>query len=101
MSSVLLTLQLIIQKEMYSQQAVNAYLIHRFLTDLVPRVLPPATRSEKFYAKHADDKGDHILMDENFNIRVSSTGSGLTLHRFHTPSTLSSPSCQFQISIIT
>ncbi|KAF5021907.1 hypothetical protein F66182_6055 [Fusarium sp. NRRL 66182] len=68
MSSIRLILELIIQEEMYSQQAVDAYLIHRYLIDLVPRVLPLAHGDEKFYLKHADDKGDHILVDEQFNI---------------------------------
>ncbi|CRK43375.1 hypothetical protein BN1723_005627, partial [Verticillium longisporum] len=48
MSSLRLTLDLIVREEMYSQQAVDAYLIHRFLMDLVPRVLPPVRHDEKF-----------------------------------------------------
>ena len=62
-------LDLIIQEEMYSHpQAVDAYLLHRFLLDLVPLVLPPTQDNDGFYLKHADDKGDHILVDEQFNI---------------------------------
>ncbi|EEU37153.1 uncharacterized protein NECHADRAFT_37196 [Fusarium vanettenii 77-13-4] len=67
-ASIQLILDLIIQEEMYSQQAVDAYLIHRYLLDLVPRVLPSAFDDNKFYLKHGDDKGDHILVDESFNI---------------------------------
>ncbi|KAI8680624.1 APH domain-containing protein [Fusarium sp. Ph1] len=67
-ASIRLILDLIIQEEMYSQQAVDAYLIHRYLLDLVPRVLPPVFDDEKFYLKHGDDKGDHILVDEHFNV---------------------------------
>jgi hypothetical protein len=67
-ASIQLILDLIIQEEMYSQQAVDAYLIHRYLLDLIPRVLPSAFDDNKFYLKHADDKGDHILVDESFNI---------------------------------
>ncbi|KAH6663155.1 hypothetical protein EV126DRAFT_436770 [Verticillium dahliae] len=48
MSSLRLTLDLIVREVMYSQQAVDAYLIHRFLMDLVPRVLPPVRHDEKF-----------------------------------------------------
>lgn len=66
--SIRLILDLIVRGEMYSQQAVDAYLIHRYLIDLVPRVLPSVQDDDKFYLKHADDKGDHILVDENFNI---------------------------------
>lgn len=69
-SSIQLILDLIVREEAYSQQAVDAYLIHRFLLDLVPRVLPlPSEQhSNQFYLKHADDKGDHILVDEHFNV---------------------------------
>ncbi|KAL2887601.1 udp-n-acetylmuramate--l-alanine ligase [Ceratocystis lukuohia] len=66
-SSVQLVLDLIVREELYSQKAVDAYLIHRYLLDIVPRVLP-ASDDEKFYLKHADDKGDHIMVDEEFNI---------------------------------
>jgi hypothetical protein len=31
-------------------------------------VLPAVHDDEKFYLKHADDKGDHILVDEHFNV---------------------------------
>ncbi|KAG5817964.1 hypothetical protein H9Q74_010093 [Fusarium xylarioides] len=67
-SSIQLILDLIVRDEMYSQQAVDAYIIHRYLIDLVPHVLPAVHDDEKFYLKHADDKGDHILVDEHFNI---------------------------------
>ena len=68
LSSLRLILDLVVRKEMYSQQSVDAYLIHRFLIDLVPLVLPSAHDDGKFYLKHADDKGDHILVDEDLNI---------------------------------
>ncbi|KAI0882820.1 kinase-like domain-containing protein [Annulohypoxylon maeteangense] len=67
-SSLQLLLDQILRQEMYSNRAVDAYLIHRFLLDLVPSVLSSAQDDGKFYLKHADDKGDHILVDENFNI---------------------------------
>ncbi|KAF7559438.1 hypothetical protein G7046_g4727 [Stylonectria norvegica] len=67
-SSLKLILDLIIREEMYSEQAVDAYLIHRYLVDLIPRVLSPVHGDDKYYLKHADDKGDHILVDEDFNI---------------------------------
>lgn len=38
-------LDLIIQEEMYSQMAVDAYLIHRFLIDLVPSVMSSSSQS--------------------------------------------------------
>lgn len=68
-ASLRLILDLILREEIYSQRAVDAYLIHRFLLDLVPSVLPPSEQMGKiFYLKHADDKGDHIMVDEDFNI---------------------------------
>ncbi|KAI5859849.1 hypothetical protein GGS23DRAFT_264210 [Durotheca rogersii] len=68
-SSLQLLLDLILRQEMYSQQAVDAYLIHRFLLDLVPSVLSSSAQDDhKYYLKHADDKGDHILVDEDFNV---------------------------------
>lgn len=68
-ASIRLVLDLIIREEIYTQQAVDAYLIHRFLLDLVPSVLPQPTQGiQRFYLKHADDKGDHILVDNDYNI---------------------------------
>ncbi|KAI9146759.1 hypothetical protein HJFPF1_13497 [Paramyrothecium foliicola] len=64
-----LILDLIVRKESYTQRPVDAFLIHRFLLDLIPQVAPPTQENGKFYLKHADDKGDHILIDETFNIR--------------------------------
>ncbi|KAI0845992.1 hypothetical protein F5Y00DRAFT_254938 [Daldinia vernicosa] len=68
-SEIRLILDLILREEIYSEQAVDAYLIHRFLFDLIPIVLSqPAQYEHKYYLKHADDKGDHIMVDEDFNI---------------------------------
>lgn len=67
--SLNLILDLILRDEMYSQQPVDGYLITRFLIDLIPSVLPsPPPTDRNFYLKHADDKGDHILVDDDFNI---------------------------------
>ncbi|OAA68950.1 Protein kinase-like domain protein [Cordyceps fumosorosea ARSEF 2679] len=67
-SHLRLILDRILAQEMYATQPVEAYLLHRFLVDLVPVLTPPASGNEKFYLKHDDDKGDHILVDESFNI---------------------------------
>lgn len=56
---------------MYSTQAVDAYLIHQYLLDLAPSVLPPSSTQDarqKYCLRHGDDKGDHILIDDAFNI---------------------------------
>ncbi|RMZ84189.1 hypothetical protein DV738_g604, partial [Chaetothyriales sp. CBS 135597] len=70
-ASLQLILDLILRGEMYSQQAVDAYLIHLFLIDLIPSISPSPSsiqNDQGYYLKHADDKGDHILVDEDFNI---------------------------------
>jgi len=68
-SSIKLIQDLIIREEMYAQNPVDAYLIHQFLLDLIPSVLPSQDSSDNgFFLKHADDKGDHILVDEDYNI---------------------------------
>ncbi|KAH9904130.1 hypothetical protein F4778DRAFT_734090 [Xylariomycetidae sp. FL2044] len=82
--SLELILDLILREEMYSDRAVDAYLLHRFLIDLLPYVLPSSAQQEQqkqqynddvdgdtqrhhYYLKHADDKGDHILIDDDYN----------------------------------
>lgn len=67
-ASIRLTLDLILRDELYAGRAVDAYLIHRFLLDLVPAVCKSSEGGQKFFLKHADDKGDHILVDEKYNI---------------------------------
>ncbi|KAI0871249.1 hypothetical protein GGS24DRAFT_472212 [Hypoxylon argillaceum] len=74
-SSLQLTLDLIRRSEMYTQRPVDAYLIHRFLLDILPTVLSSASavdntdgNSPRYFLKHADDKGDHIMVDEDFHI---------------------------------
>ncbi|KAJ8127627.1 hypothetical protein O1611_g6006 [Lasiodiplodia mahajangana] len=65
-----LILDLILRGEMYSQRPVDAYLVHRFLLDLVPLMVSKSIPDDNphYYLKHADDKGDHILVDEDYNI---------------------------------
>jgi aminoglycoside phosphotransferase (APT) family kinase protein len=64
-----LTLNLIVRQECYTPRAVDAYLIHRYLLDCVPAVLSHHTLDDgHFYLKHADEKGDHILIDDGANI---------------------------------
>ncbi|KAL5344008.1 hypothetical protein BJX70DRAFT_393430 [Aspergillus crustosus] len=64
-----LVLDLIAREEMYVNQPVNAYLIHRFLLDNVPEACSQRHLDDgEFYLKHADEKGDHILVDDDYNI---------------------------------
>lgn len=68
-SSIRLILNHILREEKYTSQPVDAYLIHRFLLDAVTKI-PPSSHDQtsQFYLKHADDKGDHILVDDEYNI---------------------------------
>lgn len=67
-ASIQRILELIVRKELYADRSADAYLIHRFLLDMIPRVLPELNQDHRFYLKHADDKGDHILVDEKYNV---------------------------------
>jgi hypothetical protein len=52
-----LVLDLTLRDEMYSQRAVDAYLVHRYLLDLVPTILPRVPpNDDKFSLRYADDK---------------------------------------------
>ncbi|CAI7610892.1 unnamed protein product [Penicillium palitans] len=62
-------LDLITRQEYYVNHPVDAFLIHRFLLDTVPDiVLRNDLDNGMFYLKHADEKGDQILVDNDFNI---------------------------------
>jgi aminoglycoside phosphotransferase (APT) family kinase protein len=62
-------LALICGRQLYTEYPVDAYLVYRFLKDNVSQLASrDANGSGEFFLKHVDDKGDHILIDENFNI---------------------------------
>ncbi|KAJ5474662.1 hypothetical protein N7475_004228 [Penicillium sp. IBT 31633x] len=64
-----LILDLITQQESYVNRPVDAFLIHRFLLENVPKVFSQNHLDDgMFYLKHADEKGDQILVDNEFNI---------------------------------
>ncbi|KAJ5923707.1 hypothetical protein N7454_008952 [Penicillium verhagenii] len=68
-SGIELTLDLILRQEIYTSRPIDAYLVHRFLLDNVAKVFSYNDLDDgKFYLRHADDKGDHVLVDEEFNI---------------------------------
>ena len=50
-----------------SSLPVDNYLSHLWRLEMLPTLLAPPT-ANSFYLKHFDDKGDHILVDENHNI---------------------------------
>ncbi|KAK4170708.1 hypothetical protein QBC36DRAFT_225993 [Triangularia setosa] len=70
---ILHILGLIEQEEIYMQRPVDAFLIHHFMLDLIPRVAELTggwddATTFPCYLKHADEKMDHILVDEHYNI---------------------------------
>lgn len=61
----------ILQKQRYTHWPIGAFLIHKFLLDVLPQVWTAGTanpQSEDCYLKHADDKGDLILVYSDYNI---------------------------------
>lgn len=71
-AEIKLILDLILRREMYSQHAVDAYLIHLFLLEILPSIADPIDSAQSeppsFFLKHPDDKGDHILVDNDYHI---------------------------------
>ncbi|KAG6047686.1 hypothetical protein E4U39_000208 [Claviceps sp. Clav50 group G5] len=55
-----------------AEQALDILLAHRFRLDLLDKVSKQTATAEKgseqFFLKHADDKGDHILVNTEFDI---------------------------------
>jgi hypothetical protein len=62
-----LILDLITRQELYAHRSVDAFLIHLYLLENLSVILNNLDDG-KFYLKHADEKGDHILVDDEFNI---------------------------------
>ncbi|CAG8948329.1 unnamed protein product [Penicillium salamii] len=64
-----LILDLIVRQEAYANRPIDAFLIHRYLQENLPTILPYASLDDaSFYLKHADEKGDQILVDDQFRI---------------------------------
>ena len=64
-----LILDLIMRQEAYANRPIDAFLIHRYLQENIPIILPHASLDDaSFYLKHADEKGDQILVDDQFRI---------------------------------
>ncbi|TGJ83703.1 hypothetical protein E0Z10_g5084 [Xylaria hypoxylon] len=64
-------LTLIADGQLYTEYPVDAYLVYRFLKDNAAQLAQQDTEAqvpEKFFLKHVDDKGDHLLVDKNLNI---------------------------------
>lgn len=48
--------------------SVDAYLAHRFRLDVTSSLWHNDPRRDQFFLKHPDDKGDHILVNESFDV---------------------------------
>lgn len=59
-------LALIADGQLYPQFPVEAYLVYRFLQDNADQL---SDSEDKFFLKHVDDKGDHLMVDEDLNER--------------------------------
>jgi hypothetical protein len=62
-------LELIADGQLYTEYPVDAYLVYRLLKDNATQSLSRVENEveERFYLKHVDDKGDHLLVDEELN----------------------------------
>ncbi|KAF6795377.1 hypothetical protein CMUS01_15936 [Colletotrichum musicola] len=58
-------LKLIADGQLYPQFPVEAYLVYRFLQNSSTQLSDP---EGAFFLKHVDDKGDHLLVDDEQNI---------------------------------
>ncbi|KAF6802574.1 hypothetical protein CSOJ01_11489 [Colletotrichum sojae] len=58
-------LMLITDGQLYPQFPLEAYLVYRFLQDSVTQLSDP---EDTFFLKHVDDKGDHLMVDDELNI---------------------------------
>jgi aminoglycoside phosphotransferase (APT) family kinase protein len=47
---------------------VETYLVHRFRQDIIGSLLADVPPGDQFFLKHPDDKGDHILVNDSFDI---------------------------------
>ncbi|KAI0172481.1 hypothetical protein GGR52DRAFT_409180 [Hypoxylon sp. FL1284] len=65
-----LYLAMIASGEIGATHPIDVFLVHRFRLDLLedPGEGAVPAEPEKFFLKHPDDKGDHILVNSNFDI---------------------------------
>ncbi|KAI9042720.1 uncharacterized protein KD926_005049 [Aspergillus affinis] len=68
-ASIELILGLIMKGESYAGREIYAFLVHRFLMDSVSEVLlQHKFDDDRFYLRYADDKGDRILINDDYDI---------------------------------
>lgn len=65
-------LRLIADRQLFAQFPIDAYLMFKYLRELADNGRCNGFEREldkgPFFLKHMDDKGDHILVDEDFNL---------------------------------
>jgi hypothetical protein len=61
-------LDLIADGQIHVGYPKEAFLFYRFLRDTAAPKTSTRETSTKFFLKHVDDKGDHIMVDEEYNI---------------------------------
>lgn len=54
-------------------QSIDAFLVHRFLLHSIPTIVSECQDHDdgRFYLKHVDEKGDHILMDNDNDCNIT------------------------------
>ncbi|KAI1648652.1 uncharacterized protein F4817DRAFT_333615 [Daldinia loculata] len=63
-----LYLAMIASGEIEATYPIDVFLMHRFRSDLLNDIGKNASSGGPFFLKHPDDKGDHILVNEDFHI---------------------------------
>lgn len=59
---------LIADGQLFASFPVNAYLVFSFLKSQIPALVANTGTPEQFFLKHVDDKGDHLMVDDDLNI---------------------------------
>lgn len=60
-------LDLVADGQLYYEYPVEAFAFYKLLQSKIPLLLDQRP-DEGFYLKHVDDKGDHLLVDEEYNV---------------------------------
>ncbi|OHE93877.1 hypothetical protein CORC01_10776 [Colletotrichum orchidophilum] len=61
-------LTMIASGEISAYHSVDTYLTHRFRLDIANKLWGDESAGGRFFLKHPDDKGDHILVNESYDI---------------------------------
>nr|XP_036576573.1 uncharacterized protein CTRU02_13566 [Colletotrichum truncatum]KAF6783330.1 hypothetical protein CTRU02_13566 [Colletotrichum truncatum] len=61
-------LSMIASGELAAYYPLEAYLTHRFRLDVIGSLWKDISSRSQFFLKHPDDKGDHILVNDTFDI---------------------------------